>query len=92
MKNPAQRTSELIQPQRGYSLPAKFGMFSDKGNDLVRAALDEFLTHPDTLTASSKLKSPEDRFAAFQDGDVETSEGTFYSEYFGYSNKVRVAS
>jgi len=81
----------FIQPQRGYSLPAKFGMFSDKGNDLVRVAVDKFLTHPETLAASSNLKSPEDRFAAFQDGDVETSEGTIYSEYFGYSNKVRVA-
>jgi len=81
----------FIQPQRGYSLPAKFGMFSDKGNHLVRVALDKFLTHTETLAASSRLKSPEDRFAAFQDGDVETSEGTICSEYFGYSNKVRVA-
>ena len=29
----------FIQPQRDYSLPEKFGMFSDKGNDLVHAAL-----------------------------------------------------
>jgi hypothetical protein len=81
----------FIQPRRGYSLPAKFGMFSDKGNDLVRLTLDRFLTHPETLAASSALKSPEDRFAAFQDDDVETSEGTTCIEYFGYSNKVRVA-
>jgi hypothetical protein len=81
----------FIQPQRDYSLPKKFGMFSDGGNDLVRAALQSFLTHPEVLAASRALKSPEDRFAAFQDGDVRTTEGTSYFEYFGYSNKPSVA-
>jgi hypothetical protein len=66
-------------------------MFHDKGNDLVRAALNRFLTHPEVLAASNALKSPECRFAAFQDDDVETSEGTTCFEYFGYSNKVHVA-
>ncbi len=80
----------FIQPQRGYLLPAKFGMFSDEGNELVRAALHRFLTHRDVLAACGALKRPEDRFAAFQDNDVETSEGTACVEYFGYSNKVRV--
>jgi hypothetical protein len=80
----------FIQPQQGYSLPAKFGMFSDKGNDLVRVALHKFLTHPEVLAASTALKSPEDRFAAFQDDDVQTSEDTTCFEYFGYSNKVQV--
>jgi len=77
----------FIKPQRGYSLPERFGMFSDKGQGLVRAALHKFLTHPEIVAASRSLKSPEDRFAAFQDGDVETSEGTSYFDYFGYSNK-----
>lgn len=81
----------FIQPQRGYTLPARFGMFSDKGNDLVRFALHKFLTHPEIRIASKALKTPEHRFAAFQDGDVETSEGTTCFEYFGYSNKVRAA-
>ena len=81
----------FIQPQRGWSLPAKFGMFSDKGNDLVRVALHKFLKHPEILAASRALNSPKDRFASFQDDDVETREGTTCFEYFGYSNKVRVA-
>ena len=81
----------FIQPQQGYSLPAQFGMFSNKANDLVRVALHKFLTHPQVLAASRALKSPEDRFAAFQDDDVQTSEDTTCFEYFGYSNKVRVA-
>jgi hypothetical protein len=81
----------FIQPQPGYTLPPKFGMFSDKGNALVRAALQKFLTHPQVLAACKALKTPQDRFAAFQDSDVETSEETTSFEYFGYSNKVRVA-
>ena len=80
----------FIQPQRRYTLPAKFGMFSDKGNGLVRVALHQFLTHPEMLAAARALKTPEDRFAAFQDDDVQTSEDTTCFEYFGYSNKVRV--
>jgi hypothetical protein len=79
----------FIQPQRGYTLPATFGMFSDTGNKLVRTAIDQFLRHPEVQAASKALKSPEDRFAAFQDDDVETSEGTSCFEYFGYSNRVR---
>ena len=81
----------FIQPQPAYSLPERFGMFSDKGNDLVRAALHGFLTHPEVVAASRLLKTPEDRFAAFQDSDAKTTEGTHYSEYFGYSKQVRVA-
>jgi hypothetical protein len=81
----------FIQPQLGYALPEKFGMFSDKGNDLVRTALQGFLTHPEVVAASRALKTPEDRFAAFQDSDAKTTEGNNYIEYFGYSKQVRVA-
>ncbi len=81
----------FIQPKHDFALPTKFGMFSDKGNELIRAALHKFLTHREVLAASRALQSPEDRLAAFQDDGVETSEGTTCFEYFGYSNKVRVA-
>jgi hypothetical protein len=80
----------FIQPQRGYALPAKLGMFTDKGNELLRMALHKFLTHPEVLAASRALRSPQDRFAALQDNDVQTSNDTTWFEYFGYSNKVRV--
>ena len=66
-------------------------MFNRTGDDLVHTALHNFLMHPEVRAASRSLKSPEDRFAAFQDGDVETSEGTSYCDYFGTSNKPRVA-
>ena len=81
----------FIQPQPGYVLPEKLGMFSDEGNDLVRAALQGFLAHPEILAAAKKLKTPEDRFAAFQDDDVKTANETTCTEYFGWSKQVRVA-
>jgi hypothetical protein len=81
----------FIQPQQGYSLPERFGMFDDAGNDLVSAALHSFLTHAEVLAASRALKTPEVRFAAFQDSEVKTREGTTYFEYFGYANKPHVA-
>jgi hypothetical protein len=81
----------FIKPRRDYLLPNKLGMFSGTGDDLVRAAIHKFLTHPEVAAASRSLKSPEDRFAAFQDGDIETSEGTSYFDYFGHSNKPRVS-
>jgi len=80
----------FINPQPRYSLPATFGMLSEKGNAAVHRALHNFLAHPEVLAATKALKNPQDRFAAFQDNDVETSEDTSCFEYFGYSNKVRV--
>jgi hypothetical protein len=80
----------FIQPQRGYALPERFGMFSDEGNAMVRAAFKAFLTHPEVLAASKALKTPQERFDAFQDESVETAEGMTCFEYFGHSAKVRV--
>ena len=77
----------FIVPQAGYKLPAKFGMFSVEGDKLVRTALQKFLAHPDVAAASKSLKTPEARLAAFQDMDVESSEGNIYDEYFGYAEK-----
>jgi len=77
----------FIVPQTGYALPAKFGMFSDDGDKKVRAALQKFLAYPDVVAASQSLKTPETRLAAFQDADVESSEGNTYDEYFGYAEK-----
>jgi hypothetical protein len=75
----------FIVRQPRYKLPAKFGMFSDEGNKLVRVALEKFLEQSDVSAASKSLKTPEKRLAAFQDSNVESSEGNTYDEYFGYA-------
>jgi hypothetical protein len=61
-------------------------MFSDEGNALVKAALSRFLTHPDLVAATKNLKTPRERLDAFQDLEVESSEGNNYDEYFGYAD------
>jgi len=77
----------FIVPQPGYELPVEFGMFSDEGNELVRRALQKFLAHPDVAAASKSLNTPEARLEAFQNTDVESSDGNTYDEYFGYAEK-----
>jgi hypothetical protein len=72
----------FVHQQPG-QLPEKFGMFTDAGEKLVRAAVQKFLAHPEILTASKSLKTPEARLLAFQDDDVKSAEGNNYSEYFG---------
>jgi len=77
----------FIVPQRAYKLPTKLGMFSDEGDKLVHAAIKKFLGHPDVAAASKALKTPKARLIAFQDTDVESSDGNTYDEYFGYAEK-----
>jgi hypothetical protein len=77
----------FIVPHAGYTLPGSFGLFSDEGNEKVRAALQNFLTHPDVVTATTSLSTPEERLAAFQDAEVQSNEGNTHDEYFGYAEK-----
>ncbi len=77
----------FIMPQPRYKLPAKFGMFSDHGDKLVRMALERFMAHPEIAEASKSIKTPAARLAAFQDAEVESSEGNLYDEYFGHADK-----
>jgi hypothetical protein len=77
----------FISATPGYTLPTRFGMFSEKADQLVCAALQRFLTHPQVIAARQSLKTPQDRLEAFQDFDVQTTEGTNTWEYFGFKSK-----
>ena len=77
--------NKFIVPRAGYNLPVKFGMLSDEGDKLIRAALQTFLEHPDIMAASKSLDTPETRLAAFQDMDVKSIRGNTCDEYFGYA-------
>lgn len=76
----------FIQLRRQYKLPGKFGMFSDRGNQLVRSAIEKFLAHPEIVDAGKTLKTPGERIAAFRDNDVKSAEGNTFDEYFEYTN------
>lgn len=65
----------------GYSLPESLGLVSPEGNAAVRIAIAEFLD----AAASSGARTPEQRYAAFQDATVESDAGHCYEKYFGYA-------
>jgi hypothetical protein len=69
----------IIQTPRN-TLPTKFGMFESAGDAAVRAALSEFI--PGACNAG--LSTPQERFAAFQDGSVLSDASNPYDEYFGH--------
>ena len=77
----------FIVPRAGYTLPKEFGMFSEEGDQLVRAALQSFLAHPEVSKASTLLKTPKERMAAFQDSNIKSSRGMYYDEFFGYAKE-----
>jgi hypothetical protein len=82
----------FIAPQRGYDLPDEFGMFSEEGDQKVRAALSTFLAHPEVAEASTRLKSPKERLDSFQDMDVKSSHGNTHADYFGSSKATRTST
>ena len=75
----------LVDLQPDYQLPDEFGMFSPEGNKKVKAILAKFFANPDVAEAK-KLPTPKERLDAFQDIEVESSEGNTYDEYFGYND------
>ena len=77
----------FIKPEKAYTLPLRFGMFNEQADIFVHAAIQQFLSHAEVVAARRLLRSPEERLNAFQDENVETSEGTNFFEYFGYRNK-----
>jgi hypothetical protein len=75
----------FVHLEPGYTLPLKFGMFSDKGNAEVRSALATFLTKAPGAARVEGLDTPAKRLAAFQDQSVLTSgEGQAYDTFFGH--------
>lgn len=75
----------FIEPVGSYELPDEFGMFSDEANRLVKSALESFLNSVIPKIGSAGLASENERMNAFQDDDIESSEGMYYDDYFGYA-------
>lgn len=65
----------------GYALPESLGLTSPAGNAAVRIALAEFLD----ATVDCAARTPEQRYASFQNGTVESDAGHCYAKYFGYA-------
>lgn len=75
----------FIEPVDSYELPNEFGMYSDEANASVKSALESFINGVIPKIGSTGLASRNERLGAFQDDDIESNEGTYYDDYFGYS-------
>jgi hypothetical protein len=71
-------------PDGEYPTDNDFAMFTKRGNQAVHKAIVRFLTHPDVKAARVELATSEARLDAFQDDEVESSNGSHYDWYFGW--------
>jgi hypothetical protein len=69
-----------------FSSDNDYYMGTDEGNEAVHKAIVQFLTHPEVNAARVQLTTPEERLAAFQDSDVQSSEGSHYDYFFGWTD------
>ena len=73
-----------IDPVDDYDLPDDFGLFTDEGNQKVRAAIESFVDNAIPVAIKLKLITPEDKLGEFQNDGVKSSIGSVYDDYFGY--------
>jgi hypothetical protein len=78
----------FLKPSNSYNIPDEFGMFSYEGNKQVKAALIRFLSAVESKIGVPGLETPEERLKAFQDEDIESDDGMFYDDYFGYAEGI----
>src|ERR1700753_423948 len=71
----------LASPGDDFPLGGDYAMLSDEGNEEVYKAIGQFLNHPEVKAALANL-TPQERLDAFQDNEVESSNGSLYYFYF----------
>jgi hypothetical protein len=76
----------FLRPVAGFVLPNRYAMFSEDGDRLVGQALAGFLPAANRSAAESGLSSFHQRLSAFQDGTVQSADGSYYDDYFGWAN------
>jgi hypothetical protein len=76
----------FFKPKPRYRLPASFGMYTKKGNKLVREALNWFIPAARQGAQQEGLDTFHKRLAAFQNLSVRTEETNDYNDYFGWYN------
>jgi hypothetical protein len=74
-------------PGDDFPLSGDYAMFTDEGNEEIYTALGQFLNHLEVRTALTQM-TPQERLDAFQDDDVESSNGSTYDNYFGWAERL----
>jgi AcrR family transcriptional regulator len=76
----------FLRPVPGFELTDRYAMFSDEGDQLVHQALAEFLPAVNQHAAEAGLTSFHQRLSAFQDGELQSTAGSYFDDYFGWAN------
>ena len=77
----------FIKPTPDYTIPDDFGLYDTAANAAVKDALATYAIDANTRAAELGLRSFHQRLAAFQNGDVESSnEHNYFDDFFGWMN------
>jgi len=75
----------FVKPEADYELPTYYAMFSDEADAQIRAVLVTFLNHPE-VAAAAQLQTAKERLAVFQDDDLQSNEGSYAGDFFGWAS------
>jgi len=78
----------FVYNHEAQNIPITYGMFSKKGDDLVHAAVKDFLKSAKYQAQKEGIFTPEDRHDFLQDPTIKTAEGSMYDEYLGHSYEI----
>jgi len=77
--------NSYIDPIDDYDLPQDFGLFTNSGNQDVRTALKTFIDNAIPIAIQFELITPSLKLGEFQNDQVESTNGSVYDDFFGYS-------
>src|SRR5215475_2425259 len=81
----------FLKPKEHYAPPENFGMFSDEGNQRVKAALENYIKRANARAEEIGLSDPNERLAAFQDTEFSIGEGedtVMFDDFFGWLESI----
>ena len=81
----------FLKPKEHYASPGSFGMFSDEGNQRVKAALENYIKRANARAEEIGLSDPNERLAAFQDTEFSVGEGEdtiMFDDFFGWLESI----
>jgi hypothetical protein len=81
----------FLKPKEHFVMPDRFGMFSDEGNQRVKAALESYIKRANQRAEEIGLSDPNERLAAFQDTEFLVGEGEdtiMFDDFFGWLESI----
>nr|WP_086938252.1 hypothetical protein [Thaumasiovibrio occultus] len=80
--------ASFITPRLGYTLPEKFGLFSETANAQMKAALAHFITIITFFNDIPNFTTPQERLSALQSKEIVSAQGSLFADYFGYIDPI----